>query len=123
MIPGLPATLNAKDPSFDSVPVDMTLALLHLNHQSLAEAAPTVYGRRKFRFGLNQLMQFVKGIAFCGHLIKVIEVLEIPPLGLRFSPQTFHLVQNLQGLRSFAMRINTEFFNQVPEHVVDVGIY
>ena len=108
---------------FDSNSADVTLALLHVNHQISAEAASTFYGKRKFYFGPNQLMPFLEGIVLRRHLIREIEVMESSSFDLRFHPQAFNLLRNLDRLRSFTMSINTEPFEYVHRHLVNAGIH
>ncbi|CAD6593585.1 MAG: hypothetical protein ASARMPRED_007687 [Alectoria sarmentosa] len=118
----VPRSLRKIHP-FDSNSADVTLALLHVNHQISAEAASTFYGKRKFYFGPNQLMPFLKGIVLRRHLIREVEVMETSSFDLRFPPQAFDLLRNLDRLRSFTMIINTKPFEYVHRHLVNAGIY
>lgn len=108
---------------FDRVPFDETLALLHVNHQISAEAVSTFYGKRKFCSSPDRLIPFLEGIASHRHLIKDIEVLEDPVSELWFPPQIFDLLQTLDALRSFTMRIEPCCLPDWQEHLIEAGIH
>lgn len=108
---------------FNSAPTNVTLSLLHVNHQISAEAASIFYGKRTFNSSPERQIPFLEGIALRRHLIKDMEVLETPAFELRFPPQTFDFLQSLDGLRSFTMRIGTDPFQRLQEHLIEAGIY
>ena len=87
----VPRSLRKIHP-FDSNSADVTLALLHVNHQISAEAASTFYGKRTFCFAPNQLIPFLEGIVLRQYLIREIEVTESSSFDLRFPPQAFDLL-------------------------------
>lgn len=108
---------------FDRVPINAILTLLHVNHQISAEAASTFYSQRKFYSAPNPLVPFLKGIALHRHLIKDIEVLQVPGFEMRFSTQIFNFLKTLDGLRSFTMRIDTDSFHRFQEHLIEAGMH
>ena len=112
-----------RDRPFNSAPANVTLSLLHINHQISAEAVSMFPGKRTLNSSPKRLIPFLEGIALCRHLIKDMEVLETPAFELRFPPQTFDFLQSLDGLRSFTMRIGTDPFHRLQEHLIEAGIY
>ena len=108
---------------FDSIPFDLILALLRVNHQISAEAASTFYGKRKFYSFPDRLIYFLELIPLHRHLIKDIEVLGYLGLQTRFPPQTFDCLQNLNGLRSLTVRFNGVFSHHLQQHLVEAGIH
>ena len=118
----IPESLRRSIP-FDTVPFDVTLALLQVNHQISAEAVSTFYGKRKFCLNPNNLITFLEGIALHRNLIKDIEVLEHRRFELRFPSQTFNVLQTMDALRSFTMRVVTNCLRGLQEHLIEAGIH
>lgn len=118
----MPRSMRRKRP-FASVRMNAMLALLHANRQISAEAADTFYSQRKFYSAPNQLIPFLEKIGFHRHLIKDIEVLQVPEYELRFPAQTFNFLKSLDGLHSFTMKIHTGSFHRLQEHLVEAGIH
>lgn len=108
---------------FGSAPVDVTLALLRANDQISAEAASTFYGKRIFEINPHHLVPFLEDTTLRRYLIKDIDILETPTFELRFPPQTFALLRDLNELRSFTIKIETTALKEVQTHIVEVGIY
>ena len=113
---------------FDRFPVDVTLALLHVNRQISAEATPIFYGKRAFYSDPKDVITLLRGFSHRLDLIEVIEVTEGSLNFLRTCGKIFAVLPLLEGPQSFAISINTFFtrnrpFERVLERLATVGIH
>ena len=103
---------------FDHSVPEITLALLRVNHQLLAEAAPTFYGKRTFRLMSHVLVPFLQGVSRHRHLIKDLQVLETTPLPSR----AFDILPTLAGLRSFTIVLEGQRLREVLKYLLCTGM-
>ncbi len=111
--------LSPKLHPFDSCSADATLALLHVNHQISAEAAPVFYGKRTFSSHPRDLASFLTGISLRRHLIKHIELSDFKDIPRGW----FDLLRSLGGLRSLTISVKYGPFEIARGYLVRLGIY
>ena len=113
---------------FDRFPIDVTLALLHVNRQISAEAALIFYGKRTFYFDPKDVIPFLRRFPHRLDLIKDIEVTEGSFFFLRLYSKIFAVLPTLGGPKSFAISLNLFLtinrpFERVLERLATVGIH
>lgn len=108
---------------FVNFPAETMLALLQVNHQISAEAAPIFYGERVFCSLPELLIPFLGGIGLRQYLLRDISLESPNSAWLWLHPQTFEVLQILNSLRSFTMKIRTYSFKQDQDDLVHMGIH
>ena len=98
------------------------LALLRVNRQISAEAAPIFYGKRRFIFGVEQLAQFMKRIGRHRHLIRDVEVMHTLPDFL-CPCETMDTLLTLSSLRSFTIEVNRPPMRLLERHLTGLGVH
>ena len=106
----------------NDVPKESMLALLRVNRQISAEAAPFFYGKRRFIFGVEQLAQFMKCIGLHWHLIKDVEVMHTLPDFL-CPCDTMDTLLTLSSLRSFTIEVNRPSMRLLERHLTGLGVH
>ena len=98
------------------------LALLRVNRQISAEAAPIFYGQRRFIFGVEQLAQFRKCIGLHWHLIRDVEVMHTLPDFL-CPCKTMDTLLSISSLRSFTIEVNRPSMRLLERHLTGLGVH
>ena len=106
----------------NEAPKESMLALLRVNRQISAEAAPIFYGKRRFIFGVEQLAQFMKCIGLHWHLIRDVEVMHTLP-GFLCPCDTMDTLLTLSSLRSFTIEVNRSPMRLLERHLTGLGIH
>ena len=106
----------------NEVPKESMLALLRVNRQISAEAAPIFYGKRRFIFGVEQLAQFMKCIGPQWHLIRDVEVMHTLPDFL-CPCDTMDTLLSLSSLRSFTIEVNRPSMRLLERHLTGLGVH
>ena len=106
----------------NEVPKESMLALLRVNRQISAEAAPIFYGKRRFIFGVEQLAQFMQCTGLHWHLIRDVEVMHTLPDFL--CPYgTMDTLLTLSSLRSFTIEVNRPPMRLLERHLTGLGVH
>ena len=106
----------------NEVPKESMLALLRVNRQISAEAAPIFYGKRRFIFGVEQLAQFKKCIGLHWHLIRDVEVMHTLPDFL-CPCDTMDTLLTLSSLESFTIEVNRPSMRLLERHITGLGVH
>lgn len=128
----VPDSIRSPHP-FKSVLSDVTLALLHVNHQISAEAASTFYGKRTFYSSRRRLIPFLEEVGLHRHLIKDIQLLaDLNSQSawnkqlfweMQFPPQTINFLQTLEGLRSLTIWTKAGLVHRLQQQLFEAGIH
>ena len=106
----------------NEVPEGSMLALLRVNRQISAEAAPIFYGKRRFIFGVEQLAQLKKCIGLHWHLIRDVEIMHTLP-DFMCPYETMDTLLTLSSLRSFTIEVNRPPMRLLERHLVGLGVH